>query len=159
MIRGRTWRREFASPLSLLQEELNRVLAHYRNLATAVSPSAAEPTDLEPSAWVPAIDMVELPTEVRLWIDLPGIDPESIDLSMTGNVLDIRGERKAPPSDPNTTREHVLERPVGPFHRLISLPNDVDSESIAAETKNGVLEIRLPKAQAARPRTIPIRTT
>jgi HSP20 family protein len=159
MSRPGYWRREFAAPLNALQGELNRLFAHYRNLGLGpLGPAPAEPTEeIEPSAtWVPAVDLIETPEEVVLWADLPGVDPAKVDLAVTGRVLTLRGE-KAGGELGGGSRGHALERQSGPFFRQIPLPSDVDVEAIQAEAHNGVLRVKLPKAEAVRPRTIPVR--
>src|SRR5689334_10237912 len=93
---GSSWRREFAVPLNALQGELNRLIAHYRNLGPFGPAPAADPagaTEIEPAAWIPAIDLVESPEAVTLWADIPGVDPGSVELSVTGRVLTLKGEK------------------------------------------------------------------
>jgi HSP20 family protein len=155
MNRARAWREGFNIPLGNFQEELNRFLAHYRDLWPLGPTPEATATDLEPSTWVPNIDLLESPEDIRLWIEIPGIDPSSIDLTVTGPMLTVKGERHAP--EPAAGRSHLSERSFGPFHRTVPLPSEVDVNAVHAESRNGVLEIRLPKAQDVRPRTIPVR--
>lgn len=155
MNRARAWREGFNIPLSNFQEELNRFLAHYRDMWPLGPTPEAAPTDLEPSAWIPNVDVVETPDEIRLWVDVPGIDPASIDLTVAGPLLTIKGERRSPGVE--KARSHLAERSYGPFFRQIPLPSEVDVSAVQAESRNGVLEIRLPKAQGVRPRTIPVR--
>jgi HSP20 family protein len=152
MSRSTQWRREFAAPLHALQTELNRLFEEYW------SPSRmgqGRPTDLEPAAWSPVVDVIETPLEVVILAELPGVDPASIDLSVTGNVLSLRGEKKSSeiPEGSGTVRERVF----GTFHRQISLPGEVNMEGVQAEARDGVLKVRLPKQEEARRRTIPIR--
>lgn len=153
MARPMAWRREFSAPLHVLQSELNRILEDYWN-PSRVGASTPPPMDLEPSAWSPAIDLYETPEEVVLFAELPGVDPASIDLSLTGNVLNLRGLKVAEvmPEGHNALRE----RQFGAFHRQIVLSNEVNFDAAQAEAKNGVLKVRLPKQEAARPRTIPV---
>jgi HSP20 family protein len=141
-------------PLVALQDELNRVLSHYRHFGP-VGSEPAEPTEIEPSAWTPALDLTETPEEIRLWIDLPGVDPNTVELTVTGPQLSLRGDRRAPEVEDG--RRHSAERVYGPFFRQVALPSEVDVDAVEAQSRNGVLEIRLPKAQAVRPRTIPVK--
>jgi HSP20 family protein len=147
------WRRELTVPLQSLQSELNRLFEEYWQPGTGTAPHAA-PTDLGTASWTPAIDLHETPIEIVLIVDLPGVEPSKIDLSLTGNVLSLRGEKPAAEVAEGHNRLH--ERPVGAFHRQITLTEAVDFDRVQAEAKNGVLTIRLPKQEAARPRTIPI---
>ncbi len=156
MARSTQWRREFSAPLHMLQGELNRLLEEYWTPAR-VGPSHPTPTDLEPCAWIPAIDLFETPDEIVLLAELPGVDPASIDLSLTGNVLSLRGVKAA--EEILESRGSIQERQFGTFHREVILSNEVNFEAAHAEARNGVLRVRLPKQEAAKPRTIPVRNT
>jgi len=153
MSRSTPWRREFSAPLHALQSELNRLLEEYWN-PSRVGPGQVTPTDLDPAAWVPAIDVIETPQEVVITAELPGVDPASIDLSVTGNVLTLRGEKRA--GEPAEGTGSVRERQFGAFHRQVSLPGEVNFDSVQADARDGVLKIRLPKQEEARRRKIPI---
>jgi HSP20 family protein len=148
------WRRVLAVPLQALQGELNRLFEEYWDPERPASPGRS-PTDLDTAAWVPAIDLDETPVGLVLRVDLPGVDPSSVDLSLTGSTLTIRGEK--PDSSPTEATERMRERPVGAFLRHVTLPEAVAFEGVQAECKHGVLTVRLPKPNHARPRTIPIR--
>jgi HSP20 family protein len=154
MIRPGTWRREISVPLQSLQNELNRLFEEYWPPQPGGSASS-QPTDLATAVWTPAIDLSETPTELVLVVDLPGVDPSTIDLSLTGNVLSLRGEKVQAAEVPDA-HNRVRERAVGSFHRQVTLTEAVDFDRVQAEAKHGVLTVRLPKQEAARPRTIPI---
>jgi len=153
MTRPIPWRRDLSAPFHLLQSELNRLMEEYWNPAR-LGPSQSPPMDLEPTAWTPAIDIFETPEAYILDAELPGVDPASIDLSVTGNVLSLRGVKTAGPAPAGDGP--VRERRFGTFHRQITLSNDVNFEAVQAEARNGVLTVRLPKQAAAKPRTIPV---
>src|SRR3954452_6481212 len=127
MSRSAQWRREFSAPLHALQNELNRLFEEYWNPAR-VGPGQVPPTDLEPAAWTPVIDVIETPHEVVVMAELPGVDPSSIDLSVTGNVLSLRGEKRAGEFSEGTGA--VRERQFGPFHRQVSLPGEVNFDGV-----------------------------
>ncbi len=115
----------------------------------------AAPTDLDPSAWSPAVDVYDTPEEVIVVAELPGVDPATIDLAVTGNLLTLRSLKET-----NSFPENLLqtrERQLGAFHRQLTLSNEVDFDKAHAEANHGVLKIRLPKRSTAKPRTIPIR--
>jgi HSP20 family protein len=137
----------------MLQNELNRLFEEYWNPAR-VGP-AHSPTDLEPAAWTPVLDVIETPQELVIMVELPGVDPASIDLSVTGNVLSLRGEKRG--SDIAEGSAVTRERTFGSFHRQVNLPGEVIFEGVQAEARDGVLKVRLPKQEEARRRTIPIR--
>jgi HSP20 family protein len=86
---------------------------------------------------------------------LPGIAPEDVELSITGETLTLRGERKRPEGvkDDSYRRQ---ERPMGRWARTITLPDRVDSAQVSASFQNGVLTVTLPKAESAKPRHIPV---
>jgi HSP20 family protein len=154
------WRREVAGIVQLLQEELNRVMGVSTSPETGSNPNserAGVMTELQPSAWSPVLDLVEGPSQLTLWVDLPGIDPAAIELSVTGQVLLLSGDRHPPTGE--TGREQVLERPFGPFARKVLLPCMVNTDAISAESRNGVLKVELPKINVAQPRTLPVRQT
>ncbi|MDR3633036.1 MAG: Hsp20/alpha crystallin family protein [Isosphaeraceae bacterium] len=144
-------RRDWNTTLNGLQHELNRLFEEYVNPHL---PPGAAPTDIEPTAWSPAIDLLETPEEIILLADLPGVDPSRIELSVTGTVLDLRGEK--PATDVPGGRPSVQERLTGTFHRQVTLSAEVNFDAAQAEAHNGVLKVRLPKQEAAKPRTIPI---
>jgi HSP20 family protein len=152
MTRTGPWRREFNGPLQAIQNELNRIFDEYWAPGRFAA-AASAPTDLDPSAWTPPIDVVETAEAYFVRAELPGVDPSDIDLSVTGTVLTIRGLK---PADENEPPALLRERRYGPFHRELSLPGEVDFEATQADVRHGVLTIRLPKREAARPRTIPV---
>lgn len=86
--------------------------------------------------------------------ELPGIQPTDIDIEVVGNELTFKGERKPRQHE----GQNVLrsEFPVGKFQRTLRLPTEVNTEQVEALFKNGVLTIRLPKAEAAKPRKITV---
>jgi len=89
--------------------------------------------------------------------EIPGIDPKDMELNATVNALTIKGERNRPETDAKASF-HRRERGHGTFRRSISLPQEVDSDKVQASYKNGVLEVLLPKAEAARQRKIEIQS-
>jgi HSP20 family protein len=147
------WRREASGPFNLLQNELNRLLEEY--LQPRFGGADPPPTNLDPTDWSPAVDVYETPDETVVVAEIPGVDPASIDLAVTGNLLTLRGVKAA--SDLPESLLQLRERRFGAFHRQLVLPNEVDIDKAQAEANLGVLKIRLPKRTAARPRTIPIK--
>ena len=148
------WRRDATNTFHLLQHELNRLLEGYLQ-PSRFGNSDSPPTDLEAATWSPPVDVYETPEELLIVAEVPGVDPASIDLAVTGNVLTLRGVKEAGEL-PEAFRQ-ARERLFGAFHRQVSLPNEVDFEKANADINHGVLRIRLPKRCEAKPRTIPIR--
>ena len=95
---------------------------------------------------------------VKIVAEVPGVNPEDVKLSMEGNVLTIRGEKKQQ-AEEKTERVHRYERSYGWFERAFSLPNTVDPDRIEAKVEQGVLTVLLPKAERARPREIPVKAS
>jgi HSP20 family protein len=153
MARFGPWRRELTSPLQALQTELNRMFDEYWNPAR-FAPGQSSPVDLEPASWNPAVDLVETGDAYVLTAEVPGVDPSTIDLSVTGNVLTLRGVK--PAEDGTEPAGLMRERRFGPFHRQVALNGEVDLDAAQAEARNGVLKIKLPKREGARARTIPV---
>jgi HSP20 family protein len=103
----------------------------------------------------PLINVYELPDRFVLRAQLPGVMAEEIDLSLTGETLTLRGERRRPEgvSDEAYRRQ---ERPFGRWSRSVSLPERVDPQRVTAECVHGVLTVTLPKLEDARPRQITV---
>jgi HSP20 family protein len=98
-------------------------------------------------------DVSEDENALQVTMELPGVDPDDVRLSLENNVLTIRGEKKQQ-FDENNERVHRFERVYGVFERTFVLPNSVDPDRIEARFENGVLVVRIPKAERARPREI-----
>ena len=107
------------------------------------------------SDWLPSVDITENNWEISVTADLPGLDPKDIDVDVSGNVITIKGEKKA-------QKEHLnenyfrRERYSGIFRRSVHLPSDVKGDEAIARFQNGVLSIKLPKAEAGKTRKIDI---
>ncbi|GAA3232904.1 Hsp20/alpha crystallin family protein [Streptomyces thermocoprophilus] len=109
-------------------------------------------TTARPSA-VP-MDAYRSGDDFLVHFDLPGIDPETIELDVERNVLNVRVERKSPA--PEGTDMLVAERPTGTFTRQLFLGDTLDTERIDASYEAGVLTLRIPVAEQAKPRRIHI---
>lgn len=106
--------------------------------------------------WAFPVDVYETDDAVVVKAALPGMSPEDIDISVTGDTLSIRGEVK---QEEKTERENYYRREIryGSFARAVPLPSRVEHERAEAEFENGVLTVRLPKAEELRPKTIKVR--
>jgi HSP20 family protein len=105
----------------------------------------------------PALNVGTTPSSVEIYAFAPGLEPAALDVNLDRGVLAITGERKAdaPPSDAKTTL-HVDERFAGRFRRVVSLPDDIDPESVSANYRDGVLHVSIQRRAAAQPRRIPV---
>jgi HSP20 family protein len=132
-----------------LQERMNRL---FEEAAERRGRAAEDEGDIERADWVPAADVYEDEREYTLALDLPGIDRERLDVSLDDGRLVIRGERKAV-EGVNARR---TERPHGRFVRSFSLPDAVDRNRIAADYRDGVLLLHLPKRAEQQERRVKI---
>ena len=101
------------------------------------------------------MDAYRVGDEFVVAFDLPGVSPDAIDLDVERNVLTVRAERRPTVSDQNVEMQ-VAERPLGVFSRQLFLGDSLDSEHIQASYESGVLTLRIPVAEQAKPRKIAI---
>jgi HSP20 family protein len=134
--------------LAALQDRMNRLFND------AYQPRQSDDL-MNRGAWTPAVDIFEVDGALVLKAELPDMRREDIDVSVENNTLTIRGERKL---DREIKQEnfHRIERAYGSFARSFSLPNTVDATKIVAEYKNGMLSVKLPTREEAKPRQIQI---
>ena len=133
--------------LAVLQDRMNRMFNDsYGN-------RGQEDHMLNRGTWMPPVDIYETDGELVLKAELPDMQREDIDVTVENSTLTIRGERKL---DHEIKQEsfHRVERAYGSFVRTFSLPATVDAGRIGAEYKNGVLTVKLPVREEAKPRTI-----
>lgn len=109
------------------------------------------------SQWVPRVDIKEETDRFVILADLPGVDPEQVEVLMDKGILSIKGERKSETVE-QTERFSRIERRYGSFHRRFALPDSADPEGITASNSNGVLQIAIPKRAESTPRRIQIGT-
>jgi len=102
----------------------------------------------------PAVNVWETEHELHAEAELPGVEPGNVEVSVEGNELSIKGQRTIREAEGATY--HRRERGAGTFSRVLRLPVEVNAEAVKATLKDGVLSIVLPKAEAARPRKIPV---
>ena len=107
------------------------------------------------SAWVPACDVFESHEAVKIVAELPGLRAEDLKLSLEGNLLTLKGDKREQFSN-RKERLHRSERTYGSFERVFSLSNAVDPSGITASYDQGVLTVTIPKVERARPREIPV---
>lgn len=131
-------------PLRLLGEEMGRMMERL----SATSWRAVRP--------FPAMNVYERGHRFVILAEVPGVNPDSIDVSVAGDTITIRGSRTRDEriADDQYRRQ---ERPVGVWERFVTLPEAVLAEEVSAELENGVLRIELPKAARPRPQQIPVK--
>jgi HSP20 family protein len=138
------------NPWSLL-DEFNREFSRLR------PGFADDDSRVVGSSWAPAVDIKEEDDRFVIHADIPGVAPEDIDISMEKGVLTIKGERKHE-AEEDKEGYHRIERSYGTFMRRFALPKNVNAENISASSKDGVVELVLPKAapEAAQPKKITV---
>jgi len=119
----------------------------------AVTRLMSEPRTSRP--WSPAVDILETEDALVLRADLPDVKVEDVDVRVENNTLTLSGKRNFN-KDENVKGWHRIERSYGEFVRSFEVPSTVDTEKVAADYKNGVLTISLPKKEAAKPRQVKV---
>ena len=110
------------------------------------------------SQWMPAVDIREEQERFVLYADIPGVNPQDIEVQMDRGMLTIKGERRAE-NGGGTERYARVERIHGAFHRRFALPDSADAEGISASGSDGVLRIVIPKKPESTPRRIQVGST
>jgi len=116
-----------------------------------------EETQSVGSAWAPLVDVFEDSETITLKVELPEVDANDVDISIEGNALTLRGERKLERAD-KQEGYHRIERNYGSFSRTFTLPSTVEFGDITAGSRDGVLRISLPKKAETKSRQIKVRT-
>lgn len=139
--------------LSSLQEDMNRLFGDFigRRGRGLRSRSGAGSEIL----WAPALDIEETPDEVIVKAELPGMKKEEIKVQIQGGMLALSGERKSE-SERKDKTVHLVEQSYGRFQRVVELPAEVDGNRAKATYESGVLTIRLPKREDAKPKQISV---
>jgi HSP20 family protein len=106
--------------------------------------------------WRPGVDLFESEEALTLQVDLPGVDRASLDVQLTGDELVVKGERKA--AVPEKSACVHSERPYGQFQRAFKIGIPVQNNAVEAVYREGVLTVRVPKAETVKPRKIEVRT-
>ena len=136
-------------------EELERVRRQMDWLNSGLSKGLFE----EPAAGVfPLMNVTEDNDKYYVRAELPGIKADALDISVTGDTLSISGERTLPVED-EKAQYHRRERDSGSFSRIISLPSQVDTGKVEAHSKDGILTVVLPKAEASKPKQIAVKAS
>ncbi len=131
-----------------LQDEINRLFGSANNTESSSATAG----------WVPAVDIHEYADRFEFYMDIPGVDPDKVELTLESGVLTLSGER--PVTASKTKGEEAqfqrTERGLGHFYRRFVLPQTVDSDKVRATGKDGVLTVTVPKQAKAMPRRIQI---
>ena len=120
----------------------------------AASPEKGERTRAK-RVYTPAVDIIERKDNIILITDMPGVDENSVDITLEKNILTINGN--VDPEIPESHRLYISEYGLGDYHRVFTLTNEVDRDRIQAHMKNGVLKLVLPKADVMKTRKISVK--
>ena len=136
--------------LMVLQDRMNRLFEDATQRRSQAEVGTGD--EFERADWTPASDIYETESGYMIAMDLPGIDREALEIDIDDNRLVVKGTRAVAESRASRT-----ERPRGKFLRTYSVPASVDQGKIAAEYKDGVLQINLPKRNEQKPKRIDIK--
>lgn len=137
-----------ARELSLLRREMDRLFNDFL--------PSRQGEEANTAVWMPRADLAETDDAWLLSLDLPGLSAEDVEVTMEDDTLTVSGERKAS-QEQQEGRFHRIERSYGRFFRTVQFATPVDAENIEASFENGVLTIRIAKAEASKPRRIEVR--
>ena len=111
-------------------------------------------TEEQPAGWNPAVDVLEETDRIVVKVEAPGVEEKDLRVTFEDGLLTIAGERRFERKDDRNY--HRIERAYGTFTRTFTLPRSVDGAQIAANYRNGVLEVEIPKKEESRPKQIQI---
>jgi HSP20 family protein len=131
-----------------IQDELNRLFGRTFAGGESMRPTAT-------GAWMPAMDVFETEDEIVAKLELPGIEPNEVEVQVEDSTLTVSGKREFS-SETNEENYHRVERRYGAFTRSIALPQTADVEKVAAKFDKGVLTVEVPKVERAKPKKIEI---
>src|SRR5438094_6140468 len=136
-------------PFRDIQSEVNRLFDSFLGRPTAAA------TGTGSRVWMPIVDMHETNDDLVLNFEIPGVREKDISLSITGDLLTVKGEREFNHQLRDDNCLH-MERVYGKFERSIRLPMPVQADRVSATCRDGMLEVRLPKTEEVRPKEIKI---
>jgi HSP20 family protein len=132
-----------------LQDEFRQVFERFFGEA------GTDPSDVVTSQWAPRVDIREEADRFVIFADIPGVDPQEIEVQMDKGILTLKGERAEEASAEGKGYSR-RERAWGAFHRRFALPDSADADGITASGRHGVLRIDIPKRPQATPRRIQV---
>lgn len=125
----------------------------FRNQQRSMLPTGNGQGEME---WSPTVDIKEFKKEYLIEAELPGVNKDQVHLSISNGVLTMDGERHSE-KESGDEKHHRLERYYGHFSRSFSLPEDVEADKIAADSKDGIIRVHLPKTAVVKPKSIEIK--
>ena len=132
-----------------IQNEMNRLFDSFSGRPAPTGSTGGR-------MWLPAVDVRESKDDIVLSFDIPGVQEKEIRLSITGDLLTVKGERRFEQREGGEQSWHRVERVYGQFERTVQLAVPVQTDKVTASYRDGVLEVKLPKAEEVKPREIKI---
>jgi HSP20 family protein len=138
----------YTHPMLSLQQQINRMFDQFD------TDLVGRLEELGDGFFAPAVDVKEDDEAYTVLLEVPGVKQENLNLALQDNVLSIKGTKER--EEQKEGRYRRVERSYGSFVRSLSLPRNIDEGSVTADLRDGVLEVRLPKREEARPRQIEV---
>lgn len=134
-----------------LQDDLNTMFRR-----GWLEPRREEAALAERAMWAPSCDIYETEYAIVVEAELPGVNPDNIDVSIEEGILRIKGERKTE-KEIREENYYRVERASGSFMRAVRMPSDIDADNVKANFDNGILEVTVPKVEPEKPRSVDIK--
>jgi len=139
---------KYTSPVFGLRQEIDKLFEDtFGNVGMPM---------LGSSGWMPAVDVKETEDALLFELEMPGVSEEKLEITCEGGVLAIAGEKESVKQE-GEGKFHIVERTFGSFRRSFQLPANVQEDKIEATLKNGVLHVRVPKAELPKPKKIEVK--
>lgn len=135
--------------LGNLQDEMNRLIERVWHSGVSTGP-------FDGQQWGPVLDVYEHDDAYLLFAELPGVDGADVEVTVLNNTLTVRGEKRRPETIGENDRPVRGERRFGSFNRSIDLPADIDADGLTAKCHAGVLDVRIPKLESSKPKSVKI---
>lgn len=132
--------------LASLRESMDKLFEEF---------TTRRPREVAPAVWPPAVDVYETPNDVVVRVELPGIDPKDVDIQVTQDALTIKGQYKSEQEEKGRNY-YTRELRSGSFVRTLALPGDIQSDQAKASYRNGIFEIRVPKGERVKPKSVKV---
>jgi HSP20 family protein len=136
--------------LQSFRDEMNRTMSRWLGREEGDEPA--------PRRWMPALDVTETKDAYNIDVEVPGLKPEDINVTVDQGMLTIQGERRSE-EEKGDRSYHRIERRYGSFRRSITLPRDVDASRVQAKYDNGVLHLEVPKSESSQSKRIEVKQT
>ncbi len=146
-------RREYEDPFTGFQREMNRMFdSFFRDFGLAPSTAGEGLAEFEPR-----VNVKEKKDKIEVTAELPGMKEDDVELSLDGNNLVLKGEKKHE-RESEEEGYHFVERSYGSFYRRIPVPAEIDEDNVEAEFKDGILNVSLPKTETGKQKSIKVKS-